>query len=228
MIKNQKELKKIKSFDKPKGKEHLDKDFLEELKHKLWSTKGIRFYASDRLKKVSKISNICTSVLSVYLIIFGLLSVYNIYNPSEQHENLFAFSMTAISIILLIFSLFETSQNYLVKAEKFHDCSLDIADLYNELQNFKTYDTKSSNKEKLAYCNDIQSRYQNILRRYENHDQLDRQKFRADNMDYYKYLKWHYWWRIQIIFFYKTKLIYLFAMLIPGFISGYLIIKNVA
>lgn len=221
-------MKKPKSFDKPEGKEHLDKDFLEELKHKLWSTKGIRFYASDRLKKISKTSNICTSVLSVYLIIFGLLSVYNIYNPSEQHENLFAFSMTAISIILLIFSVFENSQNYLVKAEKFHDCSLDIADLYNELQNFKTYDTKSSDKEKMEYCNDIQSRYQNILRRYENHDQLDRQKFRADNMDYYKYLKWDYWWRIQIIYFYKTKLIYLFAMIIPGLILGYLIIKNVA
>ena len=221
-------MKKPKSFEKPEGKEHLDKDFLEELKHKLWSTKGIRFYASDRLKKISKISNICTSVLSVYLIIFGLLSVYNIYNPSEQYENLFAFSMTAISIILLIFSVFENSQNYLVKAEKFHDCSLDIADLYNELQNFKTYDKKSSDKEKLEYCNDIQSRYQNILRRYENHDQLDRQKFRADNMDYYKYLKWHYWWRVQIIYFYKTKLIYLIAMLIPGMILGYLIIKNVA
>ncbi|WP_299385572.1 SLATT domain-containing protein [uncultured Lacinutrix sp.] len=221
-------MKKPKSFDKPEGKEHLDKDFLEELKHKLWSTKGIRFYASDRLKKISKISNICTSVLSVYLIIFGLLSVYNIYNPSAQHQNLFAFSMTAISIILLVFSVFENSQNYLVKAEKFHDCSLDIADLYNELQNFKTYDTKSSDKDKLEYCNDIQSRYQNILRRYENHDQLDRQKFRADNMDYYKYLKWHYWWKTQIIYFYKTKLIYLFAMVIPGLILGYLIIKNVA
>lgn len=221
-------MKKPKSFDKPEGKEHLDKEFLEELKHKLWSTKGIRFYASDRLKKISKISNICTSVLSVYLIIFGLLSVYNIYNPSEQHENLFAFSMTAISIILLIFSVFENSQNYLVKAEKFHDCSLDIADLYNELQNFKTYDTKSLDTDKLEYCNDIQSRYQNILRRYENHDQLDRQKFRADNMDYYKYLKWHYWWRIQIIYFYKTKLVYLFAMVIPGLILGYLIVKNVS
>jgi hypothetical protein len=57
---------------------------------------------------------------------------------------------------------------------------------------------------------------------------LDRQKFRADNMDYYKYLKWHYWWRIQIIYFYKTKLIYLFAMIIPGIILGYLIIKNVS
>lgn len=221
-------LKKPKSFEKPEGKEHLDKDFLEELKHKMWATKGIRFYASDRLKGLSKISNICTSILSVYLIVFGLLSVYNIYNPSEQTENLFAFSMTAISIALLIFSVFENSQNYLVKAEKFHDCSLDIADLYNELQNFKTYKSKSSESEKLQYCNELQAKYQNILRRYENHSKLDTQKFRADNMDYYKYLKWHYWWKTQLFYYYKTKLIYLLAMIIPGLILGYLITKNFA
>lgn len=221
-------LKKPKSFSKPEGKEHLDKDFLEELKHKMWATKGIRFYASNRLKSLSKISNICTSVLSVYLIIFGLLSVYNIYNPSEQTKNLFAFSMTAISIALLVFSVFENSQNYLVKAEKFHDCSLDIADLYNELQNFKTYKSKSNDNEKLEYCNDLQARYQNILRRYENHSKLDTQKFRIDNMDYYKYLKRYDWLNTQLIYFYKTKFIYLLAMIIPGIILVYLIIKNVA
>ena len=77
-----KELKKIrklskpKSFDKPEGKKHLDKDFLEELKHKLWSTKGIRFYASSRLKSISKISNI-NSILSFNF--FGILNFIYIY-----------------------------------------------------------------------------------------------------------------------------------------------------
>ena len=220
-------MKKPKSFDKPEGKKHLDKDFLEELKHKLWATKGIRFYANSRLKGISKISNICTSVLSVYLIVFGFLSVYNIYNPSEQNENLFAFSMTAISIILLVFSIFENSQNYLVKAKELHDCSLDIADLYNELQNFKSYQIKNSDKDKMAFCNDLQIKYQNILRRYENHDKLDTQKFRADNTDYYKYLKWDYWWRVQFIYFFRTKFIYLLGMVIPGLILAYLIMKNI-
>ena len=44
-----------KSFEKGKGKEHLDKKFLEELKHKIWSTKGTRFTADERLKKQSKL-----------------------------------------------------------------------------------------------------------------------------------------------------------------------------
>jgi hypothetical protein len=39
------------SFEKGEGKEHLDKDFLEELKHKIWSTKGSRFRADIRMKE---------------------------------------------------------------------------------------------------------------------------------------------------------------------------------
>ena len=217
---------KTKSFEKLKGKEHLDKDFLEELKHKIWSTKGTRFTADSRLKSLSKISNICTSILSVYLIIYGLLLVYKIYNPDQETENLFAFTMTATSILLLLFSVFENSQNYLVRAREFHDCSLDLADLYNELQNFKTYKIKATQIEKMEFCNDLQNRYQNVLRKYQNHSPIDNQKFKADNMDYYKYLKWHYWWRIQFIYFYKTKLIYLIPIIVPGMILLYLI-KNV-
>lgn len=216
-----------KSFEKPEGKEHLDKDFLEELKHKIWSTKGARFNADTRLKSLSKLSNICISILSVYLIIFGLLSVYKIYNPGAKSENLFAFTLTAISIFLLLFSLFENSQNYLIKAKEFHNCSLDLADLYNELQNFKTYRKEADDSEKMEFCSSLQIRYQNVLRKYDNHSPIDNKKFKAENLDYYKSLKWYFWWKVQILYFIQTKLIYIISILIPGIILIYLI-KNVA
>ena len=216
-----------KSFDKPLGKEHLDKDFLEELKHKIWSTKGARFNADTRLKSLSKISNLCTSILSVYLIIFGLLLVYKVYNPEQDGENIFAFALTATSIFLLLFSLFENSQNYLLKAKGFHDCALDLADIYNELQNFKTYKKAASDDDKWNFCDDLQKRYQIILRKYDNHSTIDGKKFKADNLDYYKSLKWYYWWNVQILQFYYTKLIYIISIIVPGIILVYLI-KNVA
>lgn len=205
-------------FEKPEGKEHLDKDFLAELKHKIWSTKGTRFAADDRLKSLSKISGICIGVLSVYLIIFGLLSVYNLYRPDQSADNLFAFSLTATSILLLLFSTFENSQDYKVKAKSFHDCALDLADLYNELQNFKAYRAGATDEEKLAFCDLLQKRYQDILRRYENHSPIDNQIFKANHMDYYKYLKWHYKYKVQAIYFCKTKLLYYVAMAVPGII----------
>ena len=66
-----------KTFEKEKGKEHLDKKFLEELKHKSWSTKGTRFTADNRLKIIANYSNLSLSFLSAYFIIFGLVAVYN-------------------------------------------------------------------------------------------------------------------------------------------------------
>lgn len=215
-----------KSFEKEKGKEHLDKDFLEELKHKLWSTKGTRFIANSRLKIIDKFSTLSISFLSAYLIIFGLVSVYNLYNPNTINPNVIAFTITALSILVLAFSLIENAQNYPVKAKNFHDCGLDLADLYNELQNFKSYKTESTENEKLEFCEKLQEKYQNILRRYSNHDDIDNKMFRLKHTDYYK-IEWHEKITTPLLYFINTRLLYLLMMIIPGIIL-LLLIKNVA
>lgn len=84
-------------------KDYLDKTFIEELNYKIWSTKGSRFNANKRLLKIANLSNLCTSMLSVYLITVGLLSVYNIYSTENIDENLIAYSITCLSILLLVF-----------------------------------------------------------------------------------------------------------------------------
>ena len=94
-----------KKFEKSKSKEHLDKGFLEELKHKIWSTKGTRFTADNRLKTISKYSTYCINFLSVYLTIFGLISVYNLYNDIKIAENVMAFAITGFSLLVLVFSI---------------------------------------------------------------------------------------------------------------------------
>lgn len=203
------------TFVKEKGKEHLDKDFLEELKHKIWSTKGTRFYADTRNKTTAKYSNLGLTFLSAYLIIFGFLSVYNLYNPKEYNPNLIAFAITAISIFLLIFSVFENTQNYLVKAKSFHDCALDLADVYNELQNYKSYETDTTEKEKMQFCFKLQEKYQLILRKYENHEPIDNKKFRLSYPDYYK-VKWYETITVPLEYFLITKLVYIVLMVAPA------------
>lgn len=223
--KTQKMTKNSKStFIKEKGKEHLDKDFLEELKHKVWSTKGTRFYADTRNKTTAKYSNLGLTFLSAYLIVFGFLSVYNLYNSEEYNPNLIAFAITTISIFLLIFSVFENSQNYLVKAKNFHECALDLADVYNELQNYKSYEIEATEKEKMHFCFKLQEKYQKILRKYENHEPIDNKKFRLSYPDYYK-VKWFEYILIPLEYFSRTKLIYLSLMIIPGVIIIKLISK---
>ncbi|TPN82802.1 SLATT domain-containing protein [Aquimarina algicola] len=213
-----------KSFEKGKGKEHLDKDFLEELKHKIWSTKGTRFTADSRLKTIAKYSTLSISFLSAYLIIFGLVSVYNLYNPNAINPNVIAFTITALSILVLVFSLLENAQNYPVKAKNFHDCALDLADLYNELQNYKSYEKDAAEKDKLEFCKKLQKEYQNILRRYENHNPIDNNFFRIKHPDYYS-IKWYEQIWIPLLYFANTRLIYLTMMLVPGIILYFIIMK---
>ncbi|WP_299676245.1 SLATT domain-containing protein [uncultured Dokdonia sp.] len=213
-----------KSFVKEKGKEHLDKDFLEELKHKIWATKGTRFTANNRLKTIDRYSTLSLSFVSAYLIIFGLISVYNLYNPETINPDIIAFTITALSILVLVFSLLENAQNYPVKAKNFHDCALDLADLYNELQNYKSYNAKATKEEKLEFCMNLQKEYQNVLRRYQNHSPIDNKRFRLNHPDYYP-IKWFEWITTPLWYFVKSRLIYLLTIIIPGVIL-YLLLQK--
>ncbi|MGE8514129.1 MAG: SLATT domain-containing protein [Chryseobacterium culicis] len=128
------------------SKQYLEKSFLEELNYKIWSTKGARFEADNRLTKISKMSNISLSILSAYLIIAGLISVYNINSEIQFH--LINYVVTALSIILLVLSQYENSQNYNLRARDFHNCGLELSSLYNQLRIFKTLDENSSDDKK--------------------------------------------------------------------------------
>jgi len=167
------------------SKEYLEKSFLEELNYKIWSTKGARFQADRRLKKVAKISNLSLGFLSAYLIIAGLISVYQINNNTELNDKLINYYITALSIILLVISQFENNQDYKLRAKVFHDCGLKLAELYNRLRTFKTINTKATEDEIKTFCEELSNEYQNILNQYENHDLIDYEIFKTKNLDYF-------------------------------------------
>ena len=76
-------------------RDYLNKTFLEELNYKIWTTKGSRFNASSRLERIGKLSNLTMNMISVYLTIAGLLSVYNI-NSNIINDNLLAYFITSL------------------------------------------------------------------------------------------------------------------------------------
>ena len=116
--------------------DYLDKSYLEELNYKIWSTKGARFNANERLISLSRLSNLCISLLNSYLIGIGLLSVYSIYNSNVLNENTLAYSVTCLSIILLVFSQLENAKNMSKQAKDFHNCALELSQLYKKLNGF--------------------------------------------------------------------------------------------
>ncbi|WP_336690080.1 MULTISPECIES: SLATT domain-containing protein [unclassified Chryseobacterium] len=166
------------------SKQYLEKSFLEELSYKIWSTKGARFEADKRLSIVSKMSNISLAFLSAYLIIAGLVSVYNI--NSKMNFDLINYVVTALSIILLVLSLYENSQNYNLRAKDFHNCSLELSKLYNELRIFKTMSENSSDYEKRNFAIKLSNEYQTILSKYENHLSIDYDNFKINHREYFK------------------------------------------
>jgi|SRR5690606_10256631 len=182
------------------SKQYLEKSFLEELNYKIWSTKGARFEADKRLTIISKMSNISLSILSAYLIIAGLISVYNLHSSIKL--DLINYVVTALSIILLVLSQYENSQNYNLRAKDFHNCGLELANLYNRLRTFKTMNEKTSEFEKRNFTISLSEEYQRILSKYENHLSIDYLNFKISHTEYFKELtqkdidivKWKNFW----------------------------------
>jgi hypothetical protein len=200
-------------------KKYLEKSFLEELNYKIWSTKGARFKADKRLKTKAKLSTISLAIISAYLIIASLISVYNLGNGNN--ENIMSYVITALSILLLVVSQFENSQEYNLNARIFHDCGLELSELYNELRIFKTLKKNPTDYETNRFSENLSERYQTVLKNYQNHSPIDYDMFQISNLDYFdkiseskiKKIKTRYNWEI---YGWYTIMIVLTPILIIG------------
>ena len=194
-------------------KDYLDKTFLEELNYKIWSTKGSRFNASTRLTKISRLSNLSISILSVYLTAVGLLSVYNIsFNTLDS--NLIAYSITCLSILILVFGQIENAKDFTMKAKEFHNCGLELSKIYNDLRIFKTLteDQTIANKEK--FTKEISEAYQRVLERHENHLQIDNDLFKTKTAKYHLLSKYDIY-KIKFNYYIRTVFLYHFLIISP-------------
>jgi len=195
-------------------RDYLEKTFLEELNYKIWSTKGARFNANKRLLQISRLSNLCNSILSVYMIAIGLLSVYNLYGGQGFSENLIAYSMTCLSILLLVFGQIENAKEYGTKAREFHNCGLELSKLYNDLRIFKTLEENPTLLDKKEFALKLADDYQRILEKHENHEQIDNSVFLSKTAKYHglsiiRVIK------IKIEYYFRTGLLYHLLIILP-------------
>ncbi len=198
-IKRLKRIKKAKEGMPP----YLKKDFGVELNYKLWATKGARFAASDRNKKMHSLSYQTIGYLSAYLIIINLINVYDLAYLSKMSSQSLGFWTTALSIIILIYSQFENAKNYSIKAEKFHQCGLEIGELYNKLRMTKTFESINRPEDEIQR---ISEQYDVVLRKYENHISTDLDIFTTTKPKYFKLTKFQISWiKIKRYFIVKLK-----------------------
>lgn len=194
-------------------KDYLDKTFLEELNYKLWSTKGIRFGASTRLTKTSQLSNLSINLLSVYLTAVGLLGVYNLHF-NNLNEDLIAYSITSLSILLLVFGQIENSKNFSVRSKEFHTCGLELSEIYNEVRIYKTLTENQSLSDKELFAKSISRKYQKVLERYENHSTIDSAFFKTSTAKYHLLSNYDIF-KIKAEYYFRTKFLYHFLIVVP-------------
>jgi hypothetical protein len=199
-------------------KDHLNKTYLEELGKKIWATKGARFKANKRLLVKADLSNRAIGFLSAYLIIFGLISLYQNSNTFEINSNIIAFGTTAISILLLLFSQMESAQDYKIKAHQFHICALALGEVHNKIRIFKTLENYSD-PERISFCKETSKEYQDILNLYSNHDEIDFKTFQIMNReDEYTNLNFLQVCWIEVYYYLQTKMIYHLLIVVPPII----------
>jgi hypothetical protein len=182
---------------------YLKKDFGVELNYKIWITKGARFSASERNRICDSFSSQTVGYLSAYLIIVNLITIYDIDFLFQLTSNQLGFTTTALSILILIYSQFENSKNHSIKSEKFHQCSLEIGELYNELRMVKTFTNVYNPEDKIRK---ISEKYDVILKKHQNHSPIDLSTFKLTKTKYFE-LNWFdvNWIKIKKYLWIKLK-----------------------
>jgi hypothetical protein len=200
------------SLQTTSGQPYLDKDFSVELNYKLWTTKGARFIASQRMKTVNKLSSYAVGFLSGYLIIAGLLTSFKFKTAIEINAEQFTFISTGLSILILIFSQLESANEYRLRAEKYHDCALEIGELYNHLRFIKTSDKALEEINQLSF--ELSNNYGQVLKKYENHKHIDFRYFQTTKNDYFKLPRWEVL-KIKVGYYFQSQFLYHALIIIP-------------
>ena len=164
--------------------------YLEELAYKLYYTKGARFEAHDRLKRTARLSMISSSLLNAYLIVAGLLSVYNIYSEQLISTNLTAYLITSLSILLMVFNQVEAVKQYDKRGQNFLDCALALSSLYEELRIFQSLQAQPSEQEVTDFARQIKRDYEQILKDAENHLPIDYDLYRTKKRTQHQLTHW--------------------------------------
>ena len=198
---------------------HLDEDFSKELSFQVWSTKGARFFSNRRLLAKQKWSTYALTALSTYVIILNLMIVYGVLKPTALSNTVVAFSSTALSILILIVSLLESSRRYELQASNFHRCSLELGQVYRRVRMMRTGPEPRVTRDQVEK---LASDYEQILAAFENHDEIDFLMFQRTKA-YFKLAAYRKAWTI-VRWYFETFFVYHAVVFSPLFLAaGYLL-----
>ena len=159
-----------------------------ELAFKMWSTKGARFCADERCKKTSKLSNFTIAFLSFEVI---ALSIYSLSGEMDSFidSKTITVSTLIFSILFLVLSIFENAKEYNLQARNYHACAIEIGKLYTTLK-IELSKNKDEDFNDSSFLKDLEIKYEAILEKYPNHEQVDYLRFKINRSDDFKISFW--------------------------------------
>lgn len=141
---------------------------LRELKRKVNLTRISRLHASKRLRgnqsfyqKIVVYYSILIASLSIWFIRFGV-------NNEPELGSLLSNMLLVASISLTFFSMFISIKNYQERAFRMESSQLELGKLLNDIE--RAYVLKEQTLEEVKK---LQRKYENILIRVENHEDID-------------------------------------------------------
>lgn len=192
------------------------------LAFKMWSTKGARFVADERCKATATLSTFTIAFLSFEVIAISIYSLSGSLNNYIDSNTTTAWTLI-LSILFLVLSIFENAKNYSLKAKNYHNCGLDIGKVYSKLkQILANNEDKDYNDQ--TELNKLSTEYEDILVKYENHEQIDYLQFQVNKSKDFE-INWWIKTKSQIMIYRKSSFLYHILML-TGPILLFIYISN--
>ena len=194
----------------------------------MWSTSSARFFASARLKRRHKNSTAAISILSAYLIIYVLFDFMFISKDIDYNPAVAVFVSVCFSILILVFNQIESGSNYSVRSIRHHQCAMEISDIYKSLRLLKSKLNKDSEGNEIKdekfwdKVEELDRSYSDVLKRYENHDPIDTEVFKASRPKYEDHNL--NWFQVQVIngkSYISNILLYHLTMILPPIVFAF-------
>tara|TARA_R110000868_G_scaffold15439_5_gene70389 strand:- start:112 stop:459 length:348 start_codon:yes stop_codon:yes gene_type:complete len=112
------------------------------------------------------------------------------------------------------------------QAKDFHNCALELSQLYNKLRIFKTLKSEQTENDKINFAEKIASQYEQILQKHENHDAIDHELFKSFKRKYHK-LNILEATLIKLKYYFKTAFLYHLLIIAPPILLFWLIRKPI-
>lgn len=159
---------------------NLNSKTFDELYRKVNIVTNIRYISARRFRFNQQLSQWTITFISLLLILIPLLQALDMTLRHDQ--KLFDVVSVFLAILVLVYSLLISMENYSVRAEKMQNCGTELSNLTRDI-----YPYLGAKHHKNHY-NNFSVRYQNILEKYENHDSIDYKKYTIEK-DWNKYYK---------------------------------------